>query len=305
MADQASRLRQLVTGGRRPADTTEHNKPSPPLSQVQPQGGTARVLAVTSGKGGVGKTNLSVNLAIALRQAGQKVILIDADLGMANVDVVLGSVSKKHLLNLLEDGTEMQDVLVHGPYGVDYISGGSGIEKAAEFSYEERQRLQQKLAVCGKMADVIIIDTGAGLGRNVMDFILAADEVLLVTTPEPTALTDAYAVMKAYSMYAASPSLKLVVNRVYDEAESREVVAKLQQTADRFLHLSLECLGYIFEDPGVMRAVRSQKPFVAVDPSGVAARCVKGLAASLLYGSRMTVKRGWKGFLKQIFNFSR
>lgn len=263
------------------------------------------MLAVTSGKGGVGKTNLSVNLAIALRQAGQKVILIDADLGMANVDVVLGSVSKKHLLNLLEDGTEMQDVLVHGPYGVDYISGGSGIEKAAEFSYEERQRLQQKLAVCGKMADVIIIDTGAGLGRNVMDFILAADEVLLVTTPEPTALTDAYAVMKAYSMYASSPSLKLVVNRVYDEAESREVVAKLQQTADRFLHLSLECLGYIFEDPGVMRAVRSQKPFVAVDPSGVAARCVKGLAASLLYGSRMTVKRGWKGFLKQIFNFSR
>lgn len=305
MADQASRLRQLVIGGQRPAETTEQKKPAPPLPQVQPQGSTARVLAITSGKGGVGKTNLSVNLAIALREAGQKVILIDADLGMANVDVVLGSVSKKHLLNLLEDGTELQDVLVHGPYGVDYISGGSGIEKAAEFSYEERQRLQQKLAVCGQMADIIIIDTGAGLGRNVMDFILAADEVLLVTTPEPTALTDAYAVMKAYSMYAASPSLKLVVNRVYDEAESREVVAKLQQTADRFLHLSLDCLGYIFEDPGVMRAVRGQQPFMAVDSSGVAARCVKGLAASLLYGSKMTVKRGWKGFLKQIFNFSR
>ena len=302
MADQASRLRQLVVNGPRPAGTREQEASS---SQTRPLGGTARVVAVTSGKGGVGKTNLSVSLAIALKEAGQRVLLIDADLGMANVDVVLGSVSKKHLLNLLEDDTQLTDVLVHGPYGVDYISGGSGIEKASDFSYEERQRLMQKLSICSRLADIIIIDTGAGLGKNVMDFILAADEVLLVTTPEPTALTDAYAVMKAYSMYATAPSLKLVVNRVYDETESREVVAKLQQTSERFLHLPLECLGYIFEDTGVTRAVRKQQPFIVANPSGVAARCVKGLASSLLYGSRMTVKKGWKGFLDQIFNFSR
>ena len=262
-----------------------------------------RVIAVTSGKGGVGKTNLTVNLAIALGMAGSRVLVIDADLGMANVDVVLGSRSKTHLLNLLEDGTELSDVLQEGPYGVRYISGGSGIEKAAAFTYEERQRLMGKLSACAELADIILVDTGAGLGKNVMDFILAADEVVLVTTPEPTALTDAYAVMKAYSMYTATKNLKLVVNRVYDEAESREVVAKLQQTADRFLGMPLECLGYIFEDSAVMRSVRQQKPFVAVQPHSVAARCIQGLANSVLYGSRMTVQRGWKGFLKQIFRF--
>ena len=304
MADQASRLRQLVGGSPLPEDIREE-RGSSPQNRKTANSDNVRVIAITSGKGGVGKTNLSVNLAIALRAAGLRVLLIDADLGMANVDVVLGSLSRTHLLNLLEEGVELEDVLVHGPYGVDYISGGSGIEKASDFSYEERQRLMQKLTGCGQIADVILVDTGAGLGKNVMEFILAADEVLLVTTPEPTALTDAYAVMKAYSMYASAPSLKLVVNRVYDESESREVVAKLQQTSERFLHLPLECLGYIFEDGSVTKAVRSQKPFMVTNPSGTASRCIKGLASGLLYGSKMTVKRGWKGFLQQIFNFSR
>ena len=298
MGDQAARLRQLV-------DKSEYGVKVPAKPQIPSLTALGpRVIAVTSGKGGVGKTNITVNLAIALKQAGQRVLVIDADLGMANVDVVLGSMSKKHLLNLLENGTELQDVLVDGPYGVRYISGGSGIEKAADFTYEERQRLMQKLTACGQMADIILVDTGAGLGKNVMDFILAADEVLLVTTPEPTALTDAYAVLKAYSMYAVSKNIKLLVNRVYDEAESREVVAKLQQTSTRFLNMPLDCVGYIFEDSAVMKAVRQQQPFLAAHPGSTAARCIKGLADSILYGSKMTVKRGWKGFLRQIFNFA-
>lgn len=300
MNDQAQRLRQLVD------DKTEYipqQNIEQPTQAMSAQG--TRVLAVTSGKGGVGKTNLTVNLAIALGMAGQRVLVIDADLGMANVDVVLGSMSKKHLLNLLDEQTELEDVLMQGPYGVNYISGGSGIEKAAEFTYEERQLLMKKLAGCGRLADIILIDTGAGLGKNVMDFVLAADEVLLVTTPEPTALTDAYAVMKAYSMYAVNKNIRLVVNRVYDEAESREVVAKLQQTSHRFLNMPIDCLGYIFEDSTVMRSVRKQTPFLAAQPGCTAARCVQGLANGVLYGSKMTVKRGWAGFLQQIFNFTR
>ena len=299
MQDQAARLRQLV-------DKTEYEpqvsaeSAVPSLSALGP-----RVIAITSGKGGVGKTNITVNLAIALGMTGQRVLVIDADLGMANVDVVLGSMSKKHLLNLLEKDVQLGDVLIKGPYGVNYISGGSGIEKAADFTYEERQRLMQKLNGCGQMADIILIDTGAGLGKNVMDFILAADEVLLITTPEPTALTDAYAVLKAYSMYAANKNIKLVVNRVYDEVESREVVAKLQQTSTRFLNMPIDCLGYVFEDSAVMKSVRQQQPFLAAQPASVASRCIQGLANSILYGSKMTVKRGWKGFLRQIFNFSR
>lgn len=303
MEDQATKLRRLVedkTGQPGRADDNSHLEPPPAGEEPH-----TRVIAVTSGKGGVGKTNLTVNLAIALGLEGQRVLVIDADLGMANVDVVLGSLSKRHLLNLLEDGTELSDVLIHGPYGVDYISGGSGIEKAKEFSLSERQRLTQKLSGCGRLADIILVDTGAGLGRNVMDFILAADEVLLVTTPEPTALTDAYAVMKAYSMYASSKNIKLVVNRVYDEAESREVVAKLQQTSQKFLNMPIECAGYIFEDRNVMGSVRKQRPFLAVKPDTLASKCVRAMAKSLIYGGDMAVKRGWKGFLQQIFNFSR
>ncbi len=293
MADQASRLRQLV-GSR-------VEEPAAPSMRAD---GT-KVIAVTSGKGGVGKTNLTVNLALALGMLGQRVLIVDADLGMANVDVVLGSRAKHALMDLLDPAISLEDVIVQGPYGVSYIPGGSGIEKAATFSAAEQRLLLQKLASCGQMADIILIDTGAGLGKNVMDFILAADEVLLVTTPEPTSLTDAYAVMKAYSVYAPDGCMKLVINRVYEEEESREVANKLAQTAERFLHIRIDSLGYIFDDPMVRKAVRRQTPFVAAWPDSAASRCVRALANGLLYGSQMQVKRGWKGFLQQIFNFSR
>lgn len=289
--DQAERLRKLV-----------EKRPETVQSPVRDN---ARVIAVTSGKGGVGKTNLTVNLAIALGMKGRRVLVIDADFGMANVEVVLGSSTKKHLLNLLEDGTKLTDVLVHGPYGVDYISGGSGIEKAQAFDGAQKGQLLTKLMEAGELADIILVDTGAGLGKNVMDFILAADQVLLLTTPEPTALTDAYAVMKAYSMYAPQPDLSLIVNRVYDERESRDVVAKLTQTASRFLSLEVGCLGYVYEDAAVMRAVRRQTPFLILQPDAIASRCVRAMADGLLYGTTMAVRKGWRGFLQQIFHFSR
>lgn len=297
MADQAARLRQIV-GSRKEQKQEETQRET---------GGAdlPRVIAVTSGKGGVGKTNLAVNLSIALGMMGKRVLLIDADLGMANVDVVLGSHARKHLLNLIEEDVTLNDVLVHGPYGLNYIPGGSGIEKARTFSDWEQFCLLQKLAACGDIADIILIDTGAGLGKNVMDFVLAADEVLLVTTPEPTALTDAYAMMKAYSLYAKEKNLKLIVNRVYEPAESRDVVAKLEQTSARFLHMRVSCLGYLYEDRAVQLAVRHQVPFLIDAPDSVAARCVKGLTDSLLYGTQMKVSRGWKGFLQQIFHFPR
>lgn len=298
MQDQATRLRQLV------GDKTEYKTLVTEDNSASLRAG-AKVLAVTSGKGGVGKTNITVNLAIALKRAGKKVLVIDADLGMANVDVVLGSRSHKHLLNLLEDGVELNNVLINGPYGVKYISGGSGIEKAIDFSMEQRQLLMQKLAACGSQADIILLDTGAGLGKNVMDFVLAADEVLLITTPEPTALTDAYAMMKAYSMYAKEKNLRLIINRVYDEQESKDVAAKLKQTAERFLQMPIDCLGYVYEDSAVMRSVRQQTPFLVANANCTAAKCIEALAASLLYGREMTVKRGWKGFLQEIFYFPR
>ena len=263
-----------------------------------------RVIAITSGKGGVGKTNIAVNLAIALQRMGHRVLVIDADLGMANVDVLLGAASRRHLLDLLHPEVALEDVIVETPHGIQYISGGSGIEKALDYDHAEKALLQQKLADCAARADLIIVDTGAGLGRNVMDFILAADEVLLVTTPEPTSLTDAYAVMKAYSIYAVQKNLRLVINRVYEQKESREVVSKLRRAAEKFLHMPVECLGYVFEDTAVTKAVRRQTPLIEADPGSAAARCIEALAEALITGTEMKVKRGWKGFLQQIFNFS-
>ena len=306
MEDQAARLRQMVEG------KTEYTA-EPAFSEGMPASspqdaaaskGAARVIAVTSGKGGVGKTNLTVNLAIALGMAGKRVIIIDADLGMANVDVILGTVSKHNLTHLLKDDVSLQDVLVHGPYGVNYISGGSGIENAMDWSPQERNRLLNKLAECEALADVILVDTGAGIGKNVLDFILSADEVILLTTPEPTALTDAYAVMKAYSLYAAQKTMKLVVNRVYNETESRDVVTKLKRTSAKFLQMQVDCLGYIYEDRNMMQAVRRQMPLLAAYPNTISARCVQAIANSLLYGGQTRVKRGWMGFLQRFIDFS-
>jgi len=307
MEDQATRLRRLVQN--KSGDTSNMSARFGILSKlnvsVNGSEHKTRVIAITSGKGGVGKTNLTVNLAIALGMERQRTLVIDADLGMANVDIILGSTSRLHLLNLLEDGVTLSDVLIQGPYGVNYISGGSGIEKAQDFSYEERMILMQKLAVCGEMADIVLVDTGAGLGKNVMDFILAADEVILITTPEPTSMTDAYAVMKAYSMYAAQKNMRLVVNRIYNEEESRDVVEKLQQTSRKFLNMPIDNLGYVFEDQSMMAAVRRQKPLLVDSPKSDAAKCIKAVASGLLYGTKMQVKQGWRGFLQQIFNFSR
>ena len=313
MTDQATRLRQMVGAEGEPAPTEAQPPPAAPqtaperlkLSSAQAKAwADVRVVAITSGKGGVGKTNIAVNLAIALRDKGYRVLVIDADLGMANVDVMLGTSSRRHLLDLLRPEVKLDDVIVETPHGVQYISGGSGIEKALEYDRAEKLLLQQKLADCAARADVILVDTGAGLGRNVMDFILAADEVILVTTPEPTSLTDAYAVMKAYSIYAAQKNLRLVINRVYEPKESREVALKLQRAAEKFLHMPVDCLGYVFEDTSVTKAVRRQQPLIKAAPASAAARCIDALAEAIITGEEMKVKRGWKDFLQQIFNFS-
>ena len=309
MQDQAASLRKLVENKKDSAAADSgtdaaREGPEPSAARPVPKEG-ARIIAVTSGKGGVGKSNLTVNLALASLAEGKKTLVIDADLGMANVDVLLGTSSKYNLLHLLDEDVVLDDVILKGPYGLRYISGGSGMEQAGEFTPAERDLLEEKLTGCGELADVILIDTGAGIGRNVLDFILAADEVILVTTPEPTAMTDAYAVMKAYSMYAAKPNMRLVVNRVYDEAEGLEVAEKLRKTAERFLHMKIDSLGAIYEDRNVIQAVRQQKPILEAYPDSLAAKCIKAIARATLYGEKVFIKKGWKSFLQYFLDFTR
>ena len=218
MSDQASRLRNLVE------ERAEEEAQAREIGELDfGMAEDTRVIAITSGKGGVGKTNLAVNLAVGMQMAGQRVMLIDADIGMANVNLLMGSVTNRSLIELLNDDVEIEDVIEDGVAGVKYISGVAGVEAALNLNRAEQRKLHKKLGRCSDIADVIIIDTGAGLNRNVVEFILAAEEVLLITTPEPTALADAYAVIKAYSTYTARRNIKLVVNRIREEEEFEDV----------------------------------------------------------------------------------
>ncbi len=297
MDDQATRLRRLVEG--KNANT----------GRLQESSGTAgapasgaRVIAVTSGKGGVGKTNLTVNLAIALGRKGQRVIVLDADLGTANVDVLLGTSSRQSLMSLTQENVQLEDVLIRGPYGVSYISGGSGMEHAGELSLLQRQAIFNKLAGCDEWADIILVDTGAGVGRNVLDFIMASDEVLLVTTPEPTSMTDGYVVLKACRQLGIAQPVRLVVNRVFDIIESDETAKRLMGTAEKFLDMELQTLGFILDDGNMMRAVRRQMPILAAYPDSLASKCIEALSESLLTGQKQQVKMGWQGFLRKFFH---
>ena len=299
MTDQASRLRNLVE------EMSEEEVGANRIGELDLNvEKSTRVIAITSGKGGVGKTNLAVNLAVALQMAGKKVLLIDADIGMANVNVLMGRVTNRSLVDLLEDEVELEDVIEEGVQGVKYISGVAGIEAALNVNRSEQRKIHRKLGRCSELADIIIIDTGAGLSRYVIEFILAAHEVLLVTTPEPTALADAYAVVKAYSKYAKKRSMQLIVNRIRDEEECHEVTERLNQTTQKFLKLSVGCLGYVYEDRAVRDAVKNQEPFLLRKPNSSASLCVKEIARSLMTGEDMeSVSKGWRAILDRLFDY--
>ena len=287
MADQAQTLREMM-----------RNKNS------APSGGGTRVIAVASGKGGVGKTNLSTNLALAYAKLGKRVILMDADLGLANVNVVMGIIPKFNLYHLVRKQKSMREIIMDTNYGIQIVAGASGFAKIANLSEEEREEFIHELSELST-ADVIIVDTSAGVSNNVLSFVAAADEAIIVTTPEPTAITDAYGIIKiiATEIDNLGLSLKLVVNRVKSVMEGKKVAERVINIASQFLNLKVDYLGYVYEDESVHQAVLKQKPFVAHDPKSKAAICVRHIVGRL---EQVEFKEGggFGRFIRRLFGGS-
>ncbi len=265
MADQAERLREIVRGAGNKNLTNQ-----------------TRVIAVTSGKGGVGKTNFSVNMGIALAKLGAKPLLVDADLGLANVDVIMGVLPPYNLGHVILGEKRITDVMINGPAGLRVIASGSGVYKLANLSEKSLEQCLLELNEIEKYADIMIIDTGAGLSKNVLKFVLAAGEVVVVTTPEPTAITDAYGLIKVVASSDPNTLIWLVVNMVKNDNEGSQVVDRLSTVSKRFLGIDLLPLGYIPYDPIIPRAVKEQQPFIISHPRSMAGQSVDQIARNLL-----------------------
>lgn len=250
--------------------------------QAQAAGnGQARVLAVTSGKGGVGKTTIAVNLAVQLAQMGRQVVLLDADLGTANADVLCNLTPAGTLAHVVAGYKPLEDAIIEGPGGFRLIPGASGLAQMAALGEYERRRLMQQMRRLETTSDLILIDTGAGVSPNVLGFLVAADEVLVITTPEPTAITDAYAVIKSVVRQKEDADIRLLVNEVRDEAEGRVVYERIAAVCQRFLNLSPRFAGHVPMDANVPLSIRRRRPFVLESPRTPASESLRQLVHRL------------------------
>ncbi len=241
-----------------------------------------RIIAITSGKGGVGKTNIAVNMAIAYAQTGKKVILIDGDLGMANVNVLLNIVPQFNLMQVINHQKKMSEIILDTEYGIKFIAGANGFSKIANLSLEELEYFAKEFASLSN-ADIIIIDTGAGIANNVLQFVAAADEVYVVTTPEPTAITDAYGIIKIITTELVNRelNLKLLVNRVHSADEGKRISERIITIVGQFLNYKVDYIGFVYEDAVVQASVIRQKPFMIVNPTSKPAVCVKHIVGRI------------------------
>lgn len=267
--DQAERLRNIIK-----------KQELPPIQKP-----VAKVITVTSGKGGVGKSSISVNLAIQLSRMGKRVVIFDADFGLANIEIMLGLHPRYNLADMMYRGKTLNDIIMYGPENVGFISGGSGIQELANLSREQIITLIQKLNELDEFADVVIVDTGAGISDTVLEFVAASEEVLLVATPEPTSITDAYALLKTLNKKATyrkeKTVVKMIANQVHGNRDARELFEKLGMVVAKFLDIEVEYLGSVPYDHNMQKAIMKQTPISILDSSCNTARAVNQIANTL------------------------
>ncbi len=288
--DQAEQLRRIIKGS------------APPKRPL------ARVITVTSGKGGVGKSNTAINLAIQMRRIGQKVIILDADFGLANIEIMFGAVPKHNLCDLIYQGKSIRDIITWGPMEVGFISGGSGITGLSNLNRDELSYIIENLAELDEMADTIIVDTGAGIADAVLEFLVASGEILLVTTPEPTSITDSYSLLKALSRHPRYHSemtqIRVLANKVTGEAEAQALYAKLETVVERYLKVPISYLGMIPQDPLLAKAVMQQMPVSLENPKARSAVAYERIVAKLTGREldKKLTRRGMAAFFSHIIS---
>lgn len=266
----------------------------------------ARVITVTSGKGGVGKSNTSINLAIQFRKLGKRVIILDADFGLANIEIMFGAVPKHNLCDLIYQGKNITDIITWGPMEVGFISGGSGIAGMANLSRDYLNYIIKNLVQLDAIADIIIIDTGAGISDAVLEFLVASGEILLVTTPEPTSITDSYSLLKALYRHPrfreTDTKVKMLANRVERESEGQILFNKLNAVVMRYLKIPMTYLGCVPQDMQLQKAVMQQMPVSLQNPSAKSAQAYERIALRLLdkEESERQPKRGMAAFFSHM-----
>jgi flagellar biosynthesis protein FlhG len=283
--DQAEKLRNIV----KQQNTPRH---------------ISRVITITSGKGGVGKSSIAVNLAIALSRLGKRVVIIDADFGLANIEVMLGIRPTYNLADLMFRGKNLSDIITQGPENIGFISGGSGIQELTNLTKDQIIYLIRKLVELDQTVDIVIIDTGAGIADSVLEFVAASSEILLIATPEPTSITDAYALLKTLnrkSEFSVDDTvIKMIANRVTPDENGEDIYEKLSIVVTRFLKLKLEYMGQIPVDNSVSKAVMRQRPAISDYPNSHFSKLITGFAKQLC-DTEPDIDQGKKG-IAQLFS---
>lgn len=265
--DQAKALRELSEAG--------------PDAGVKIGRNRTRVIAITSGKGGVGKTSITANLAFILTRRNQKTLVIDADTGLANIDVVLGLTPRYNLHHILTGEKRLSEAMIQAPGGFYVLPASSGIQEMAELTKGQKISLIEEVNSWPDKPNFLLLDTAAGISANVMYFNLTAREIIVVATPDPTSMTDAYAVIKVLFQRHAKKRFMLIVNMVKNEAESREVFERLNQVTDHFLNLTIEYLGGIVDDSNLKKSIRRQRALAELYPQSPASQCLENIADRL------------------------
>lgn len=297
MNDQAEKLRKLMTNTVSDSDNSIDRK-------IISYEKMAKILAISSGKGGVGKTNFAINFSITLKRLGYEVAVIDADIGLSNIEILAGVHIKYSISDIIFNNKSIFDIMEDGPEGIKIISGGAGFKEFRLFEQENFHILIEEIEKLQSIVDFIIIDTGAGISKTVIDFIMTTEEVMLICTPDPTSIMDSYTLVKAILNNGFKGKINLISNLVESRKEGNEIFNKLYKTINNFLKFEISYLGYIEKNKIVNTAVRNQIPFVISNPKDQTSKRISAIAMNYIDGTSSTkdIKTSFAKKLLDVFS---